>query len=202
LISGTDAEEKLIEDHGRLEVRDWSQDGQFLAYSVFDAQSSDDIWVLSLGGDRKPFPFVNTNASETSPRFSPDGKWMASVSDESRTTEVGARQVYIRPFAPGKTASGKWQISVNGGLSPHWRRDGKELFYFEGRRLMPVNITSSGGNLQAGVGKVLFEVPPQNVRIADFGLSANGQRFLLPVTLQGESAVPITVMLNWTTGIH
>jgi hypothetical protein len=110
--------------------------------------------------------------------------------------------VYVQPFAPGKAASGKWQISVNGGSSPHWRRDGKELFYFEGRRVMAVNITSSGGNLQAGIAKVLFEAPAQNIRSADFGLSANGQRFLLPVTLQGEAAVPITVTLNWTTGIH
>ena len=67
---------------------------------------------------------------------------------------------------------------------------------------MAVNITSSGGNLQAGIAKVLFEAPPQNTRFADFGSSANGQRFLVPVTLQREAAVPITVMLDWTTGIH
>jgi eukaryotic-like serine/threonine-protein kinase len=200
--SGTDAEEKLVEANGRLEVGDWSRDGQFLAYTMSDARSPADIWVMPLAGDRKPFPFLTTTASESSPRFSPDGKWLAYVSDENRTTEAGARQVYVEPFAPGKTASGKWQISVNGGSSPHWRRDGKELFYVEGRRIMAVSITSSGGNLQAGIAKVLFEMPPQIQRFADFASSADGQRFLFPVTIQGDAAVPITVMLNWTIGIH
>jgi Tol biopolymer transport system component len=200
LASGSGAEEKLLEAKGRLQLGDWSQDGQFLTYYIVNEQMAADIWILPLAGDRNPFPFLSTPASERATRFSPDGKWIAYASDESRTTQAGATQVYVQPFAPGRTIPGKWQISVNGGSAPRWRRDGKELFYFEGRKLMTVNITTSDGTFQAGIPRALFETPPRNERSEGFEPSANGQRFLLPIGLQEEAAVPITVMLNWTTG--
>jgi len=80
-----------------------------------------------LFGDRKPFPFLETEFGESDGRFSPDGRWIAYTSDES-----GKPEVYVQPFRPGDWASvpaGKWQVSTQGGSQARWRRDGKEIIY-------------------------------------------------------------------------
>ena len=84
-------------------------------------RTRDDIWILPLSGDRKPFPFARTEFSEGQAKFSPDGKWLAFASRES-----GEIEVYVAPF-PGP--GGKLQISTAGGYAPRWRRDGREIFY-------------------------------------------------------------------------
>jgi hypothetical protein len=169
---------------------------------VFDTQLNGDIWILPLAGDRKPFPFLNTPASERFGRFSPDGKWIAYSSDEGGPAGGGASQIYVQPFAPESRDSSRLAISVNGGLAPIWRDDGKELFYFEGRKLMAAEIRKSGGNLEAGIPRALFEVPLQNEVIRTFSVSADGQRFLLPLQVENEGPMPITLLLNWTAGIQ
>src|SRR3989449_11056669 len=94
-------------------------------------KTGNDLWVLPLFGDRKPFPFLQTQFGEYPARFSPDGRWIAYVSNES-----GRNEVYVAPFqgpggsstadGPG-TPGGKWQVSAAGGDWPRWRRDGKEI---------------------------------------------------------------------------
>ena len=84
-------------------------------------------------GDQKPFPFLQTEASERLARFSPDGQWIAYISDESGTNEI-----YVQTF-PG--SGGKWQVSPNGGYSLTWTRNGKELFYVSSdKKLMAVDV--------------------------------------------------------------
>ena len=80
-----------------------------------------DLWAAPMAGDRKPFPVVQTPFDETAGQFSPDGRWVAYQSNESRPV-----QIYVRPF-PGP--GGPWQVSTAGGSQPRWRPDGKELFY-------------------------------------------------------------------------
>jgi Tol biopolymer transport system component len=89
---------------------------------VHDQTNHDDLWVLPLFGERKPFAFLKTEFNETHGHISPNGRWMAYTSDES-----GAPEVYVRSF--DERSRGKWKISTNGGAQPQWRRDGKELFY-------------------------------------------------------------------------
>jgi len=99
-------------------------DGRYLTYrrrSLENAQPNNDIWVLPLSGDAKPFPIVQTPFDDLYSAVSPDGKWMAYQSNES-----GSMQVYITAF-PGGGA--KWQASTNGGEIPRRRRDSKELFF-------------------------------------------------------------------------
>src|SRR4029079_16386971 len=98
---------------------DWSRDGQSLLYT--DSQLSNDVWVLPLSGDRKPIPFLTTPANENRARFSPDGHWIAYTSDES-----GNSCVYVQRFP---ASGGKWQVSEGAGVEPHWRGDGRELYY-------------------------------------------------------------------------
>ena len=95
---------------------------------------------------------MKTAAQESFAGFSPDGKWISYQSDES-----GKDQVYVQPFPPGAGASGKWQISVDGGVGARWRGDGKELFYLAGSKLMAVAISAVGGGFHAGIPKELFE---------------------------------------------
>jgi Tol biopolymer transport system component len=158
--SGSDADNELVKSNDRAIVSDWSLDGKYIAYTVLDPQSTGDIWILPLAGDRRPFPYVNTPASEEFCRFSPDGKWIAYTSDQGLAASAGSTQVYVQSFNPDSTNSSRWQISVNGGRAPQWRDDGKELFYVEGRKVMAARIRTSGKNFEAGIPEELFEAPP------------------------------------------
>ena len=105
--------------------------------------------MLLLTGAGKPFPVLATPFDERAASFSPDGRWIAYISNDS-----GTFQVYVRPFsADGNTgASGaRWQVSKDYGVNPHWRSDGKQLFYgdLNGVDVMAVDIDTSHG-FQAG----------------------------------------------------
>src|SRR5262249_1601925 len=105
-------------------------------------------------------------------------------------------------FSPGGAPLGKWQISAEGGVGAKWRNDGKELFYFAGRKLMAVEVSAAGGAFHTGIPKMLFET-----RMSapfywnNYTPSADGQRFLMAVPAEQEAALPITVVLNWMSGI-
>ena len=147
-------------------------------------------------GDRKPFPFLQTEFNETQAQLSPDGRWVAYNSDES-----GKSEVYVRPFPAG---DGKWQISTNGGVQARWRRDGKELFYLarDSSKLMAVEVKAEK-TFVASVPKALFETrmnAPNFFYL--YAASANGQRFLLPSPVQETASAPLNVVVNWTAALH
>jgi hypothetical protein len=146
--------------------------------------------VLSVA-DRKAQPFLHAPFVEGAPEFSPDGRWMAYVSDES-----GRFEVYVQPY-PGP--GGKWQISTDGGAEPKWNPNGRELFYRSGSKMMAVEIATQPA-FSAGTPKMLFDrsyvfTPlPQTFQYYD--VSRDAQRFLM--VKQGEQAITqITVVLNW-----
>ena len=117
----------------------WSPDGSTLAFHERKPNGERDIWVVSPGGD--PVPFLITPFDERSPRFSPDGKWLAYVSDES-----GRNDVYVQPFpGPGP----KWLVSTDGGIDPVWSRDGRELFYRQDDQMM-VAVGGAEGRVFGG----------------------------------------------------
>jgi len=171
----------------------WSPDGQLLAFTELDPSMGRDIWVLPLS-DRKSQLFLRTPSNESSPRFSPDGQWLAYVSDES-----GRYEVYVQPY-PGP--GGKWQVSTEGGTEPVWNRSGRELFYRGGNnKMMAVEITTRP-SFAAGSPKLLFEagqyMPPTgpfSYPFPNYDVSPDGQRFLM---ITKESKPPqINVVLNW-----
>jgi hypothetical protein len=145
-----------------------------------------DIWVIPLSGDRKPFPYLDTEFNETNAKLSPNGQWLAFVSDESRLNEV-----YVQTFPEH---GGKWQISTNGGNFPVWSRDGRELYLIGAdNKMMAVEIKGSGASFQAGVPKALFTAPAPD----QYDVSKDG-RFLVHVHInQNATGVPITVLKNW-----
>src|ERR1019366_6381374 len=111
--SGAGAEEVLLEDDLDKFPMSWSTDGRFILYARSGPSRASDLFVLPLTGDRKPFPFLQTQFSEREGRLSPDGRWVAYRSNES-----GRNEIYVAPF-PGP--GGKWQISNAAGTYPRWR---------------------------------------------------------------------------------
>jgi Tol biopolymer transport system component len=168
----------------------WSPDGQLLAFIELNPTTGRDIWVLRLT-DLKTQPFLRTPFDESVPRFSPDGRWLAYISNES-----GRHEIYVQPY-PGP--GGKWQISTEGGTEPAWNPNGRELFYRSGAKMMAVDIVTQPG-LAAGKPRVLFEgkYEPSPATSPNYDVSPDGQRFLmLKRSEQQEAATQINIVLNW-----
>src|SRR5215813_1080345 len=192
LASGVGQDEPLVQSDAPLFPGSWSADGRFLLYGRTDPKSGDDLWVLPLEGDRKPFPFLQTPFWETDAQFSPDGRWIAY-----RTNESGRSEVYVQTFP---VSGSRWQVSTNGGHHPQWRSDGKELFYCStDGKLMAVDV-KRGGAFEAGLPKTLFNLADAKVYYPDYAATADGQRFLFVRKLQEGSPAPFSVVVNWTAG--
>jgi Tol biopolymer transport system component len=184
---------------------DWSRDGKYVIYSQSGEKTQLDLLVLPTFGDRQPFRFLATEFAEGQGQFSPDGRRVAYVS-----TESGNQEVYVQPFnetggADGKTIESKLRISPNGGNQPRWRRDGKELFYIAGdNTLMAVPVNTAGATFEAGAPKPLFKTrlpwsaPGWGI---EYGVTADGQRFLMNAQVGEAKETPVSVILNWTAGL-
>jgi len=186
------AEELLLDAAGPRQTADWSPDGKYLLFVKGPFGSHQEIWVLPLSGDRKPFQLVPAGAFyNIEPHFSPDGRWIAYQSNES-----GRAEIYVLTFG-GK--AGKWQVSTNGGLSPRWRSDGKEIFYIslEGfLTAVPVSPVPSG--FQIGAPHPLFrQLSSAN---GDYAPAIGGQRFLFNAAGEQRSE-PIILVTNWPADI-
>jgi hypothetical protein len=121
-------------------------------------------------------------------RLSPNGRWVAYTSNES-----GRSEVYVQSFPPSE---GKWQISTEGGLEPNWRRDGKELYYTSGDKLIAMEVKTDSPVFEPGLAKPLFAVHLEaTTRRSRYEAAANGRRFL--INLPVESSSPVTVAINW-----
>ncbi len=180
-------------------LTDWSWDGKYLLYWLDDPETGWDLWYLERNEDGsawEPHPFLHTAFNKCAAKFSPNGRYVAYLSNES-----GQWGVYVRPFPQGGRRS---TVSSNGGTQPRWSRDGKELFYVEGGTLMAVSV-SSGPTFSAGSPRRLFENPslrdgPGAMWYPNYDVSADGRQFVLPerVDLGEEAPKPsIRVVQNW-----
>jgi Tol biopolymer transport system component len=191
LADGSGGLERLTTSEYAEIPHSWSPDGQLLAYVEVNPITGYDLWVLRIG-DRKAQAFLRTPFNESVPRFSPDGRWLAYISNES-----GRNEIYVQPY-PGP--GGKWQISTDGGTEPVWNRNGRELFYRSGDKMMAVDITTQPG-FAAGKPRMLFEgrYEPAPITSPNYDVSPDGQRFLMHKPRDSAEAAPtqINVVLNW-----
>jgi len=168
----------------------WSPDGQTLAFIEVNPDTGFDLWVMSVQ-ERKPKLFLRTPFNESVPRFSPDGRWLAYMSNES-----GRNEIYVQPY-PGPGA--KLQISIDGGTEPTWNPSGRELFFRNGDKMMVADIVSQP-SLSASKPRLLFEgqflLSPATT--PNYDVSRDGQRFLMvKADAESEGATQINVVLNW-----
>jgi len=169
----------LADDDGKWPVS-WSADGRFILYVTSSPGTGNDIWVLPLSGDRKPYPFIKTVAQENWAAFSPNGRWVAYSS-----TESGRAEVYVTPFPKSDS---KWLVSRAGGFQARWRRDGKELFFMApDSRLMAAAVNGAGQDFEVSGVKALFEAHFPYAPYHAFDVAADGQRFLVNSLLLGPS---------------
>jgi hypothetical protein len=142
---------------------------------------------------RQSSPFTQTPFNEYPAVFSPDGRWVAYASDES-----GRNEVYVAPF-PG--LGGKWQVSAAGGHWPRWRRDGRELFFLApDSRMMAAEIEGRWPTFEIATIRPLFQTQVRlrpNVQGYGYDVSADGQRFLINMTVDQAAVQPITLVVNW-----
>jgi serine/threonine protein kinase/Tol biopolymer transport system component len=192
--TGLKGEQVLLKSGEDKRATSWSRDGRFLLYEATHARTKDDVWVLRLEGDMKTIPFMSTDFNENQAHFSPDGRWVAYVSDES-----GHPEVYVRAFSLNSAGTGgKWQISSGFGLAPRWRGDGGELYYRSREGwLMAVEITSKPA-FRSGKPRPTIPLPPgpQWPFPMDFwDCTADGRLFFGAAVEGGPE--PYTVVLNW-----
>jgi len=202
LASGVKDEEILLKSSENKYPTSWSRDGRFLLYTASHPKTTKgDLWVLPLEGDKKPFPFLRTEFNSGDGQFSPDGHWVAYVSDES-----GRNEIYVRTFSPDAAGAasgtgGKWLISAAGGNGPRWRGDGKELYYLAPDGLMAVEIAANPV-FQAGVPKILFQAPAQGIVTSyQWSVTPDGKRFLFVAAAAQSKKADFTVVLNWQAGL-
>jgi Tol biopolymer transport system component len=170
---------------------DWSRDGRYIFFTTSrGANGSNNVWVLPMFGDKKSYPYLRTNSTERQAILSPNGRWLAYASDESKRSEI-----YVQPFP---TPGGKWLISTNGGDLPVWSRDGKELFYISADGKMMAVEVKNGSEFQRGAPKALFDV-----RLARGGYDVTSDgRFLIPAQAEQSGSTPVTLVVNWTAGLN
>jgi Tol biopolymer transport system component/predicted Ser/Thr protein kinase len=183
-------EELLYRAESQAVPTAWSRDGRFLALYVRTAgKSNDDIWILPLAGDRKPYPLVATDSEEYDPTFSPDGRWMTYVSNES-----GKYELYAIGFP---TPGGKWQISNGGAVGGQWTSNGKEILYINGsNEIFSVGVQQTPSGLTVSPPNLLFRV-----QTATGAFGPDGARFLLSVPLEGAAKPRVALVTNWMSSL-
>ena len=190
---GREDAQRLMQADARVHPGSWTPDGKVLVYSVSSGPSGDsDIYVIEPQGDEESRLILDSPADEYQPNFSPDGRWLAYVSDES-----GVDEVYVQPFpGPGK----KLQISTSGGVSPVWSRDGTELFYrSRALQVMAVGI-HVGDRLVASRARALFD--DSYIRSFTGGMDVAPDGRFLMVRPQSQERTElydeVRIVLNWT----
>jgi Tol biopolymer transport system component len=165
-----------------------SADGRFVATFRRDPATGMDLWLSPLRKGEAATLFLRTRFDELGPAFSPDGRWIAYVSDES-----GRYEVYVRPY-PAR--AGTWQISIDGGEEATWSRDGTELFYRNGRRWMAATVTLAP-EFTAQAPTLLFEGHYANVGGRSYDVAADGRRFLVLQAVDTSPVTQLNIVLNW-----
>jgi eukaryotic-like serine/threonine-protein kinase len=185
-------DEKLVykEDGVNITPRDVSRDGRWLLLGRFAQGEQPGTLVVSADGTGSAVR-VAGSGSQQAGQFSPDGRFIAYMSNET-----GSLEIYVQTWPLG---GGKWQISNGGGVLPRWRGDGKELFYRNiAHEFYAVPVTLEP-RFAAGIPKLLFKrrVQGDNPATPNFAMTQDGQKFLVNASLGTTQASPFTIVLNW-----
>jgi Tol biopolymer transport system component len=162
--------------------------GDYASVMVSDPVTSNDLWLLGLQGQHEMRPFRRTPAMERQGSLSPDSRWLAYASNES-----GRSEIYVEAV-PGPGS--RWQLSNDGGEQPRWARNGREIFYRNGTKMMSVPVELQP-TFRAGKPIELFDHKfDRGGTVGGYDVSPDGQTFVMT---RSEHANPteIRVVVGW-----
>jgi len=168
----------------------WSSDGSMMIRTAYHGKTGEDIVLVRLDGDGKPETLVGSRFDEIQATLSPDDRLLAFTSDET-----GRSEVFVASFP---NTSRKWQVSTEGGREPMWARDGSELFFRDGDKMLSVGIRM-GPELALGKPVLLFEGRyARGGEVANYDVAPNGEGFIM-IRHEGGGTTPVEleVVLNW-----
>lgn len=190
---GSGAEKTLVADQQNYHNPGWSPDGKYITYLWGEGEKNVSLWMRPANGDGKPVAIVRPPSAQSNLyayRISPDGRWVAYVSDES-----GQIEVYLTSFPEGK---GKWRVSTSSGTHPTWAGNSKELFYKNlTDDLFVCPVTAKGSEIEVGIPQHLFHSALPGLGIP-FDVSADGKHVLVNHSEEGVQA-PLQLVTNWPT---
>jgi serine/threonine-protein kinase len=181
-----------LEKAGQVMPRDWTADGRTMIVQFTNEKS---INLATFSEETDEFQvLLETPATEAAPALSPNGRWLAYISDDS-----GEFQIFVRAF-PGP--GGKWQVSTDGGAAPRWSPDGTELYYRWQSELHAVAVDDSGGSFRVKSRELLFDDLTTTTAVLDYDV-LDADRFLL-VERAGDDTDPpgVTVVVNWLSELE
>ncbi len=188
-LRGASASESILAPDGIQHPDDWSPDGRSILYFAAQTESGTGLWVLNLEGEPKPRRLVSVSDPTylTHAQFSPDGRWIAYCAPEA-----GRSEVYVTSFPePGERV----RVSVSGGATPRWRRDGRELYFMSAGNEMVATAIELGSSVKVGASRPLFRMNPEGWQ--DYDVTADGQRFLAVVNMAAVDVDAIAVTVHW-----
>jgi eukaryotic-like serine/threonine-protein kinase len=194
-LNGASPEEPLFSSPELKYNPQWSPDGQSIIYSQLNPKTNLDLNLLSLSGEKKSTSFIQSHSIEGQPRFSPNGKWIAYISNETSQFEV-----YVESFP---ATGAKVAISIGGGSQPQWRGDGRELYYYApDRKMMAVEVNGDGPTFKVGEARPLFEIRVVAIDQSFPGngyytVTHDGKRFLVSSLPEAPERQQINVIVNW-----
>jgi eukaryotic-like serine/threonine-protein kinase len=191
------SEQLLLHTDGMKAAQSWSRDGKVILFNATSPRTRLDLWAIEAGPGAAPRVFAGGDADECCGRFSPDGRWVAYVSNES-----GRPEVFVKPF---DHEAEPVRVSKDGGGGPEWHGGGRELYFLNPEnRLMGAAVTVSDDRFTAGTPVPLFAVnsrlkPGVRLRVSEGSpFSVVGDRFLVTEEEADARASTIQVLVNWT----
>jgi len=183
---GSASPEEIVELPANGHVTSIASTGQAVVM-INDPATTMDLWLLALDGDHKLEAFRKTPAMERQGSFSPDGAWIAYCANDS-----GRSEVIVAPVR----GAGRWQISVSGGEQPRWSRDGREIFYRLGSKMMSVAVETRPA-FSARRPVELFDVEyDRGGAVAGYDATPDGKIFVMTKSEQ-PNPTEVHVVMNW-----
>jgi eukaryotic-like serine/threonine-protein kinase len=175
----------------------WADGGRTLIVRQYDLEGQPPLWGFALDDGSNPRPIRPDSANHG--RISPDGRWLAYNVSAYRRTDYRSAEVYVTDFP---AAGPQWKVSTGGGVLPVWSRNGRELFYREGPRMMAVSVTP-GETFAPGTARPLFEVPyyEADPGMPNYDVAPDGQRFVMVFPASTEGPDRLNVIQGWKTEI-
>ncbi len=188
-LRGSDAPEPVLPPGGIQRADDWSPDGRSILYFAAQTDSGSGLWVTTEG-EAKPRRLVSVSEpNDVQAQFAPDGRWIAYCAPEA-----GRSEVYVTSFPePGERV----RVSVSGGSTPRWKRDGRELYFVSAGNEMVATDIELGSSVRVGASRPLFRMNPAGWQ--DYDVTGDGQRFLVVANMPAPDADAISVTVNWSS---